>query len=485
MKKKILKPIATKSAFYINSIFNRLPNPNLSEIKYGDRVATLDNVIEDPHVYATMQSRKAGVLSLAWEVFYNDSNRHLKDYFDVVLKNLNLRNFMNNALDAVFYGYEVFEINWAYRTINDKIYLLPTSISEKPRSWFTFDTNNIARLSNVSDEMIPNYKFLLVQHNPSYTNPYGEAILSKCLWPVAFKKGGFTFWLMLAEKLGIPHLIGKTSAAEGSETYDAFIEALDGLIQDGSAVINSLDSVESVNPNISYGTDAFEKLIDKCNAEISKAILSQTLTTEIGKTGSYAASETHFDIKKEIAYSDKALIETALNKLLSLITEFNFPDIEAPHFEMYEEDDVDKPLAEFTDILTKNNQIKFTKEYYINRFNFKEEEFELIENQPAAPSMLPTQPSRFAEASDDWSQTLIDTLGEKVFADNPDILKPILEEVNKFVKAQKSYDSTIANLINLLPDISTKKFEEVLTRTLFIADTIGRLAIKDEVGKNG
>jgi phage gp29-like protein len=492
MEKKILKPIATKSAFYANSLFNSLPNPNLTEIRYGNRLATLDNIVEDPHVYSTMQSRKAGVMSLAYEIFYDETNQHLKDYFESILKTINLRNFINNALDAVFYGYQVFEINWSYKKFNEQIFLFPIGVSEKPRKWFGFDSNNIPRLVNASNSIIPGYKFLLIQHNPSYTNPYGESILSKCLWPVAFKKGGFTFWLMLAEKLGVPHIVGKTNVPPGTDDYDAFIDALDGLIQDGSAVINSLDTIEAVNPNISYGTDAFDKLIDKCNLEISKAILSQTLTTEIGDKGSFAASNTHFDIKKEIAYSDKSLIESALNKLFKLVTEFNFQNVNPPTFEMYKEDDVDKPLAEFVDILTKNNQIKFTKEFYINRFNFKDEEFELIENQTQPTQPMSNEPTIqdktivFAETkSEDWSQILIDTIGDKVFEENPDILKPILLEVEKFINSQKDFKSAIEGLGNLLPNISTEKFEEVLTRIMFISDVIGRLSVQEEVKQNG
>ena len=494
MENKLLKPIATKSAFYTNSLFNSIPNPNLTEIRYGNRIATLDNIVEDPHVYSTMQSRKAGVMSLAYEIFYDDTNQHLKDFFDSILKTINLRNFINNALDAVFYGYQVFEINWSYKKFNEQMFLFPIGVTEKPRKWFGFDSNNIARLVNASNSIVPSYKFLLVQHNSSYTNPYGEAILSKCLWPVAFKKGGFTFWLMLAEKLGVPHIVGKTDLQAGGEDYEAFVEALDGLIQDGSAVISTLDTIEAINPNISYGTDAFDKLIDKCNVEISKAILSQTLTTEIGDKGSFAASNTHFNIKKEIAYSDKSLIETALNKLFRLVTEFNFQNVNPPTFEMYEEDDVDKPLAEFVDILTKNNQIKFTKEFYINRFNFKDEEFELIESQ-TQPQSQPTFPNAehsqnhsadYAETkSDDWSQVLIDTIGDKVFEENPDILKPILQEVENFINSQKDFKSAIDGLGNLLPNISTDKFEEVLTRIMFVSDVIGRLSVQEEIKQNG
>ena len=44
------------------------------------------------------------------------------------------------------------------------------------------------------------------------------------------------------------------------------------------------------------------------NSEISKAVLGQTLTTEIGSTGSYAAANTHMAVRQDIIDADKNLL---------------------------------------------------------------------------------------------------------------------------------------------------------------------------------
>ena len=67
-----------------------------------------------------------------------------------------------------------------------------------------------------------------------------------------------------------------------------------------------------------------EKLIDKMNSEISKAILGQTPTTEIGSTGSYAAANTHMAVRQDIIDSDKKLVESVINQLIRWIYEINF-----------------------------------------------------------------------------------------------------------------------------------------------------------------
>jgi hypothetical protein len=78
------------------------------------------------------------------------------------------------------------------------------------------------------------------------------------------------------------------------------------LIVDGYNLIFAWDELKKL---ASESLDsAREKLIDKMNAEISKAILGQTLTTEIGATGSYAASNTHMAVRQDIIDADFDII---------------------------------------------------------------------------------------------------------------------------------------------------------------------------------
>ena len=44
----------------------------------------------------------------------------------------------------------------------------------------------------------------------SYTDPYGESILSRCYWSVFFKKDTIKFWSTFTEKYGMPYLWGQT-----------------------------------------------------------------------------------------------------------------------------------------------------------------------------------------------------------------------------------------------------------------------------------
>lgn len=482
----LLQPIATKSNLLNTTYHTITKNPNQLFAYFGDREVTLQSMKDDPHVAANIQARLAGVQSLEYTIIYDDTNQPYKKIFDYVFNKINIQKLIDDIMDAVFYGFQVLEINWQYEYVDGNLLLLPSSLTAKPREWFVFDNHNILKLNDITKKTLPGYKFLLIQNKPTYTNPYGEALLSKCLWPVVFKKSGFSFWVLMAEKLGIPHLVGKTDATFGTEEFEAFMIALENLMQDGSMVIPITDNIEALNPVTVANTDMYEKLINLCNLEISKAILSQTLTTDIGDTGSFAAANTHKSIKDEVTYSDKLLIEEAIYKLFKWITYFNFDGVNAPYIEFFQKEDVDKPLAEFVDILTKNNQIKFTKQFYINRFNFNDDEFELIETPMQTPPLFTEEetPIEFEKQSNEkvpWDQILIDSFGDKAVKDNSKVFDKAINQLQSFINKQSSYDEAINNLANLFDKLDLQNFEVSLTRLMFIADTIGRLTVQDEV----
>lgn len=99
--------------------------------------------------------------------------------------------------------------------------------------------------------------------------------------------------MVFTEKYGMPHLIGKHPRGATKAETDSLADMLEEIVQDAIAVIPDDSSVEIQEANKTSSADIYEKLIDKMNSEISKAVLGQTLTTEIGSKGSYAASNTH------------------------------------------------------------------------------------------------------------------------------------------------------------------------------------------------
>ena len=113
-------------------------------------------------------------------------------------------------------------------------------IVAKPRNWFGFDDNNrpvFCGNTLAEDQILPTGKFVLVRHFPTFENPYGLRLLSRCLWPVAFKRGGIEFLTRFCEKFGMPWVLAK--APRNADRADRITMANDlaAMVQDAVAVL--------------------------------------------------------------------------------------------------------------------------------------------------------------------------------------------------------------------------------------------------------
>ena len=476
-KKSLTEEIATrKRALNFYSLANILPDPDIVLRKQGKDVRVYKELLCDPHVFACVQSRKSGVLSLEWEINRGLDKDEKAEAIENLLKQLDIHKLISDILDATQFGFQPLEIIWK----RDKSgYILPEKIVAKPPEWFCFDDNNTLKFrtkENYYGEELPNKKFLLAQNNPSYNNPYGERTLSRVFWPVTFKKGGLKFWVIFTEKYGMPHLIGKHPRGATKEETNTLADMLEEMVQDAIAVIPDDSSVEIQEANKSSSAAIYEQLIDKMNAEISKAILGQTLTTEIGSTGSYAASNTHFAIRQDIIDADKKLVESVINHLIQWIYEINFSTADIPVFEMYAPEDVDLTLAQRDKILSDTG-VKFTKEYFIKNYGLEDEDFDIRED------IIPTATPNFSEFKE---ETPI-VQGQKQIED----LFKFLSETELSTQAQNMLSPLISLLENcddyeeayeLLTDknLKSKKFEQTLQKAMFLCELQGRSDGLDE-----
>lgn len=476
MKKDFATEIATrKRSINFYSLGTYLPDPDIVLRKQGKDMKVYRELLCDPHVFACIQSRKAGVLSLEWDICRGEDKDKNAELIEELLKKLDIYRLISDILDATSFGFQPLEIIWG--KVDNLV--LPMEVKAKPSEWFCFDDENNLKFRTKESyfgEELPQMKFLCPQSNACYDNPYGERTLSKVFWAVTFKKGGLKFWVVFTEKYGIPHLIGKHPRGASKEETDELADLLEDMVQDAIAVIPDDSSVEIQEANKSSSAEIFEKLIDKMNAEISKAILGQTLTTEIGSSGSYAASNTHMGVRQDIIDADKKLVEKTINQLIQWIYDVNFPNEEAPVFEMFAPEDVDLTLAQRDKILYDTG-VKFTKEYFIKTYGLDDEDFEIREE------MLPVQPPQFKEFKEEENQVLGQEQIEKLYKFISDeklntqaqlLLKPIIS----LVESCDSYEE----LEELLTEknLHSKKFEQDLQKALFLCELQGRSDGLDE-----
>lgn len=467
------------------SFYNTIPDPDPILRQQGIDLHTYRSMLSDSQIWTCYQSRKAGVMSKEWSVDRGKAKSRNSKTIESLFNDLDIEQLISDIIDAPFFGFQPIEIIWEYTGAG----IFPKQLIAKPSEWFTFNTNNelVLKSKYGTPEELPQYKFLCPKYNASYINPFGEKNLSRCFWPTAFRKGGYKFWVTFAEKFGMPTTVGKIPTGKSQDELDDFANTLNTMVQDAVIVITDDSTIELKEASgKAASSEIYNSLIEVCNADISKVILGQTLTTEVGKTGSYAASKTHFEVRKDIVESDRKLAEKTINQLVNWIYELNWKGVsDKPVFSMWEEEDVDKNLAERDKILTDTG-VKFTKKYFIKAYGLEEEDFEITSTQKTDVNIQ----GQFADKSKPQI-TLIET-NKQEFKDQRAIDNLITsfddkELQNQFKDAlnpiltlfKESPDKAMEKLSELYPEMDSGKLEETLANAIFVSEIWGRLNAKE------
>jgi phage gp29-like protein len=284
-------------------------------------------------------------------------------------------------MEAVAFGYAPLEVIWRA----DGKYWAVGDIAGKPPEWFEFNSENalVFKTGAANVEELPPNRFLIARHRPSYANPYGVKVFSKCYWPVTFKKNGFRWWTVFVEKYGGAFLYGQYPNNAGEQYKRELLESLEAMIADAVAIIpeGAEITIESL-ANKGSVNSVHKEFIEAANAEVSKAVLGQTLTTEVGDKGSYAAAKAHNLVREDLAAADRRRVCEGFNRLSAVWTLYNFgADVAPPVFEFVEDEDLQADRAERDGKLYAIGW-RPKKSYITREYEIPEEDFEIAEVVP-------------------------------------------------------------------------------------------------------
>ena len=481
------KEIATrdKSIDFYN-LGMSLPNPDPVLKKMGKDIQVYNELLVDARVGSGVMKRKAGTLCLNWSIDRGKSPSRQSKIIAKAFKKLSIYRILSEILNAPLFGNQVLEIKWA--TV-DGLWM-PIDVVGKPQSWFVFDTDNKLRMLTKTNmnpgELMPSINFLVAAHDATYENPYGFPLLSRCFWPVTFKKGGYKFWVTFLEKYGMPFLWGKLPRGLDKKEYEDLYGMLEKMVQDAVAVTPDDASISMVeNKGSGSGSsDLFEKLMKYSDSQVSEAITGVTLTTDIGSSGSRAAAETHKDVADEIVWGDKHLCEQTMNTLIARICEFNFGPGEVPTFSLWRDEDVDTAQAERDGTLSEKCGVEFSPQYFQREYGFEDGDIVSV-RKPQTAGDQSSAAVQFSEAPVGINKTISKQFPDQQAIDDainsipPEelqkqmegMLKPIIDLINK----GEDHNAVMEQLVTAYPDMDTTSLQEMLARAIFVCEVWGRL----------
>jgi phage gp29-like protein len=376
--------------------------------------------------------------------------------FGEELKGLDVPRIIEEMMDAVAYGYSPLEVLWEARDGKWGI----GDIVGKPPEWFGFTPENRMVLGFGPDagKELPGNRFLIVRHGASYVNPYGSKLFSKCFWPLTFKRKGWQWWAVFVEKYGGAFMYGKYPNNVDDRYRADLFESLQRMISDAVAIVpeGSEVTIESL-ANKGSVSNIHREFIDAANAEVSKAVLGQTLTTEIGDKGSYAAAQAHNLVREDLAGNDRRSIGAAFNRLSRVYTFYNFgPEVIPPRFEFVKDAELHRDRAERDAVLVKTGW-KLSRAHVSREYGIPEEELEPVAQSPAASGFgirgdLPAFPSPCCHGNSN-AVSLFASREEKAAARDRRLMEEFAETM--YAAGQKEIDGAVESYADALGKVNS------------------------------
>ena len=473
---QLAKEVATRNVAEFVTGLDYLPNPDTILKNNGGNIKVYREMI-DAHLDAVKNKRFASITSRAWTIDGSKGDQKKAKFVEEYLWNIDLRNVISQMLEAIGFGYAVHEIVWNTVQTDLGTLILPTAIKDRKQEWFKFDSDSklLLQTNDGSRREMPERKFLVTRNRPTTANPYGNAVYSRCFWPLAFKKGGLKFWMLFVEKYGMPKAIGKVPPTATEKEQQNFLKMLAGLVRDAVAVIPQTGSVELLEAGAA-NANPHKAIVDWADQAISKAWLGETLTTEQTSSGGTQAMATvHNDVRADLALDDAAMIESSINQLIRWIYEINWPnEKEIPWMNIILPEDLQEARLN-RDIKLTQLGVKFNAQYITDIYGIDEKYFEMTEVQP--------QGGMFAEHDDDchcFAEGSVKNKIEKMIQDlSAEDLQEQIEELAKpiidLAEHCGNYEQFEEELYKILPNLSSKKMDDAVTKCLLLSEMQGRV----------
>ncbi|MFN8995354.1 MAG: DUF935 family protein, partial [Pseudomonadota bacterium] len=253
---------------------------------------------------------------------------------------------------------------------------------------------------------------------------------------------------------------------------DRLVTMIQGIARGAGVAVPSGTLIKMLEVSKSGTADLHKELVQTMNAEISKIVLGETLTTEMGQNGARAASETHNDVRTELADADADMLSEELNEsLLRWIVDLNLPGAAMPSVwrKAPEEPDL---LADAT-LDEKLFAIGYVPSEDLVRERYGEGYQRIAGGSPSA-----APPPAFAEAVD--PATIPEALADQLARRGGSAQAAMLAAIRNEVEAAVDFADLETRFLRLSAVMPIGRLVEELTPALIVGHLAGRSDARDE-----
>lgn len=437
-----------------NSLINTLIHSNflnLTMISQNDQRM----IFKDLSFTQAHQSRRSVILAKELQVICKNEN--IKENFEYLFH----PDLIGQILETYLYGLNVFEVNY---NLKDSFYY-PVL---KQRDFRNFSFNEFDELvynGNGIEEKIEDKKVIYGLFGSNFLFKNGDALLAKLYFPIKLKNASLKFWMEFLERFGSPWAVAKTDSDPEALASEVF-----QMLNGDSAVIDKEEELDLIQPKTKAN---YNEIIDYLDNQIRNVILGANLTSQVS-SGSLAATQSHNQIRKDLAEQDAKIVLFILNKAMKFFKEINgFKDELFVQF--FNESDPKSELCE-RDLKLFNMGFNFNEEYLKNTYNIEGE----LKKEPLIQENEKNKNALFenkAKMEVDFEKDFIDkSLEQKEYLKvDESMSKFFKEQFENIVKDCKDFDEVLNKLKENFSSLEQSEFEKHLFIALNNSSILGYL----------
>ena len=407
----------------------------LRQAEFGDPFLYLELAEEmeekDLHYLAVLETRKQSLAQLEIVVRPASAAREdvrLAEMVNDVLINgtCGLEDALLDILDAIGKGFSAVEIVWD----TSGRQWVPQELKWRDPRWFLFDWISGERLlvRTLADEQpitparddsgythlerrfaaagrtrgaggwltgmqpmtapLAPFKFIVHFAKAKAGLPIRGGLARAAGWSYLFKNYVLKDWVTFAEVFGQPLRVGKYGPGATEADKSTLLRAVANIGTDAAAIIPESMVIEFTEARQTGSSDLYERFCEYIDRQVSKAVLGQTLTTELPRgAGSRAAAQVHEGVRRDILGADaRRLAATLTRDLVKPIVDLNAgPQARYPQIQFALPDDQDAKT--FADIVAElaDRGLRVGQKAVLDRLGLPE---------PAADEAVLTAPGR-------------------------------------------------------------------------------------------
>lgn len=328
---------------------------NIDTPRLQSLMRVYDSIIIDLHLSSVINTRKLRVMGETFVIQDASGNEDAEK--TALLSKPWFYEFISLAMDCIFKGYGIIELGDV--NIDGEL----VNVDEIPREHIVPRKGEI--LIALSDAKGIQWKTNEVAARLiEVGNPNDLGLLMKAAPVVLMKKNVLSAWSEYAEVFGMPIRIGKISSQNETDRMrmENFLKEMGTAPY---AVVDINDDIQFAETKNTGAIDVYDKFIDRVDAQISKLIFGQTMTSDNGT--SYGQAKVHEGIAEDYTSADRRFIEFLINyQLLPKLTQYFGYDFNGVKFKFNIKEEITELDLKIDEFLIRNFTVDpthFSKKY--------------------------------------------------------------------------------------------------------------------------